>query len=210
MKTWLCAVAVVGTLLGGCAKDEAPTAIDGKVDIVPAKTDQAAATTDAAVPDAATVPDALTTDDGAEAGAPKGKDKKGCAASVKASNDLLDKDVIALFEKKALKNVEHLAPADTFNCDKREGPDFGGVAALWNQITGAKAIELFEADGWTREDPADGAPDWATKGLKHGDGSMNLEPAEKYIVTFHLSRGGREFWAELTQDGMRAGFDDAA
>ena len=193
-------------LLGGCANNDGPAAIDGKVDFVPADTNDQAASANAGTNNgviAATEPD-----EPVKSGPQESKSK--CAASVKASNTLLDKRVVALFPKKSLRQVVYLTPADTFNCDPKEGPDFGGVSALWKNITGAKAIQLFTADGWTREDPADGAPDWATKGLQHGDGSLNYEPAEKYIVTFHLTRAGREFWAELTQDGLRSGLHNAA
>jgi hypothetical protein len=202
----VCAVAVLAVLLGGCAHNDGPTAIDGKVDFVPADPNDRAASANAGTSDAVV---SGTGEDATSQSGPK-ESKSKCAASVKASNALLDKRVVALFPKQALRQVVHLTPADTFNCDPKEGPDFGGVSALWKNITGARAIQLFTADGWTREDPADGAPDWATKGLKHGDGSLNYEPAEKYVVTFHLTRAGREFWAELTQDGMRSGLHNAA
>jgi hypothetical protein len=208
MTTWRGAgvVAAIVLLAGGCASNDGPKEIDGKVDFVPA--DQGAganAGTNGAVADGAVGDDS----DDSDASAPK-ESKKKCAASVKASNTLLDKQVVVLFPTKALRQLDHLAPADTFNCDPKEGPDFGGVSALWDKITGAQAIKVFEDDGWKREDPDSGAPAWATAGLPHGDGSLNYEPAEKFVVTFHLTRGGREFWAELTQDGMRAGLEDAA
>lgn len=208
------AAVIAALLLGGtsaCASHDGPQQIEGNVSFVPAdKADQAGAAnagTNGAIAEGANSPDDVTAPEDV---APKGGDKKACAASVKASNALLDKRVVALFPANALRRLEHLTPRDTFTCDPKEGPDFGGVSALWKAITGADAIKLFEADGWSRQDPEGGAPVWASQALPHGDGSLNYEPAEQYVVTFHLTRGGRTFWAELTQDGFRAGLDDAA
>lgn len=192
--------------VSGCAGDEEPAAIDGQVDFEPAD-------------DAKTMAEDLRTQTGQTQDAPKpdtakGKDptsdepqlsKQECALAVQASNDLIAQHVIALFPAKALRHVEPLRPADTDHCDPKEGPDFGGVSALWKNITGAEAIEILEKDGWTRTDPAEGEPAWAKQGLKHGNGDLNLEPAEKFIVTFNATRGGQAMWIELTQDGLRAG-----
>jgi hypothetical protein len=208
MSSWrgAAALAAIVVLLGGCASDDDHPAIEGQVDFVPADTADRGGSANAGTNGAVA---AGASGDTTGKGAPK-ESKKKCAASVKASNALLDKHVLVLFGKKDLRQIEHLTPEDTFNCDPGEGPDFGGVAALWDALKGADAIKVFEGDGWTREDPEGGAPAWATQGLPHGDGSLNYEPAEKYVVTFHVTRAGRQFWAELTQDGLRAGLDDAA
>ncbi|MBA3741709.1 hypothetical protein [Sporichthya sp.] len=223
MRNWRigCGAAALVLALGGCAGDEEPAAIDGRVDIVPA--DKAAdSTTGRPADDAKTV--AESGKDGTATGTKpiattdprKGKDptsdqpkagKQECALAVAASNALINKHVLALFPAKALRQVEPMHPDDTFHCDPAEGPDFGGVSALWRNITGAQAIEILEKDGWTRTDPKEGEPAWAEQGLRHGNGELNLEPAEKYVVTFNTERGGRAMWVELTQDGMRAGLE---
>jgi hypothetical protein len=186
--------------LSGCADDEEPAAIDGSVDIVPAD-------------DAKTVADKPQT---GNLGVPKASDPKSdlpqpskdeCATAVAASNALLTKHVIALFPATSLRQVEPMKPSDTFGCDPAEGPDFGGIAALWKGMTGAQAIAILEKDGWTRSDPPEGEPAWAKQNLKPGNGDLNYEPAEKFVVTFRAKREGRSMWVELTQDGMRTGLD---
>jgi hypothetical protein len=214
MNRWrgACAAGVLVLALGGCAGDKEPAAIDGQVDFTPADDTKA----DDAKTVAKDIRDATAQDTAVEGETVKGKDprsdqpkvdKDECATAVAASNELLSKHVLALFPAKALRQVEPLRPRDTFNCDPKEGPDFGGVSALWKNITGAEAIKILEKDGWTRTDPDEGEPAWAKQGLKHGNGDLNLEPAEKYIVTFNAERGGRTMWVELTQDGLRAGLD---
>jgi hypothetical protein len=193
--------------LGGCAGDEEPTAIDGQVDFAPADdAKQVAGKTkgDSAV--AKTPAGEIVKGKDPQSDQPKG-DKQECALAVAASNALVNKHVLALFPAKALRQVEAMRPADTLQCDPKEGPDFGGVSALWKDITGAEAIKILEKDGWARTDPAEGEPVWAKEGLKHGSGELNLEPADKYVVTFKAERGGRTMWVELTQDGMRAGLE---
>jgi hypothetical protein len=202
MNRWRigCAAAALTLALGACAGDEEPVAIDGSVDIVPAD-------------DAKTVAEKPQS---GKLGVPKGSDPKSdlpqpgkdeCALAVAASNALLTKHVLALFPAKSLRQVEPMTPADTFGCDPAEGPDFGGAAALWKGMTGAQAIAILEKAGWTRSDPAEGEPAWAKQNLKPGNGDLNYEPAEKFVVTFRANRGGRPMWVELTQDGMRAGLD---
>lgn len=213
MKTWrvACAAAALVLTVGGCAQDEEPAAIDGQVDIVPA--DDAKTLAEDAKDATGKAGSGKATGSG---GLPKGKDptsdqpkagKAECALAVAASNALLSEHVLALFPAKALRFVEPMRPADTFHCDPKEGPDFGGVSALWKNITGAEAIEILEQDGWARTDPAEGEPAWASQGLKAGNGDLNLDPAEKYVITFNAQRGGRAMWVELTQDGLRAGLD---
>ena len=202
MNRWRigCAAVALALTLSGCADDEEPAAIDGSVDIVPAD-------------DAKTVAEKPQT---GRLGVPKGTDPKSdlpqpskdeCALAVATSNALLTEHVIALFPAKSLRRVEPMTPADTFGCDPAEGPDFGGIAALWKGMTGAQAIAILEKNGWTRSDPPEGEPAWAKQNLKPGNGDLNYEPAEKFIVTFRATREGRAMWVELTQDGLRTGLD---
>jgi hypothetical protein len=199
-RTVAALVLALGAVTACAGDEEEPAAIDGQVDIVPAD-------------DAKTVAEKPRTGKG---DLPKGSDptsdlpkpaKDDCVESVAASNALLTEHVVALFPATALRRVEEMRPADTFNCDPAEGPDFGGVSALWKGITGAQAIAIFTEDGWKRQDPPEGEPAWARQNLKPGNGDLNYEPAEKFIVTFRAERGGRPMWVELTQDGMRAGLD---
>lgn len=223
MKNWRigCGAAALVLALGGCAGEEEPAAIDGRVDIVPAE-ETADDTTGRPADDAKTVaesakgsatkgPKAVATNDPLKGKDPSSDQPKAgkaeCALAVAASNALINKHVLALFPAKALRQVEPMDPDDTFGCDPAEGPDYGGVSALWKNITGAEAIKILEKDGWIRTDPKEGEPAWAKQGLKHGTGELNLEPAEKYVVTFRTERGGREMWVELTQDGLRAGLE---
>lgn len=198
-RTVVALVLALGAV-SACADDEEPAAIDGQVDIVPAD-------------DAKTVAEKART---GKSDLPRGSDpvsdlpkpaKDDCAVAVAASNALLSKHVLALFPGASLRRVEQMTPADTFGCDPAEGPDFGGVSALWKGMTGAEAIAILTEDGWTRQDPPEGEPAWAKQNLKPGNGDLNYEPAEKYIVTFRAERGGRPMWVELTQDGLRAGLD---
>ncbi|HUR72999.1 MAG TPA: hypothetical protein VMZ00_01910 [Sporichthya sp.] len=209
MKKWraACAAAVLVVTVGGCAGHEEPTAIDGQVDFSPADdAKQVAKKTkgDSAAAETTGENGQILQGKDPDSNQPK-VDKQECALAVAASNALVTKHVLALFPGKALRHVEPMRPADTFYCDPGEGPDFGGVSALWRNITGAEAIKILEKDGWKRTDPADGEPAWAQQNLKPGNGDLNLEPAEKYVVTFNAERGGRAMWVELTQDGMRAG-----
>ncbi len=209
MSRWrgACAAAVLVVALGGCAGDEEPTSIDGQVDFAPADDAKRVAEKTKGNSETIDTPagEILKGKD-PQSDLPKG-DKQECALAVATSNAFVNKHVLALFPAKALRQVEPMDPNDTFHCDPKEGPDFGGVSALWKDITGAEAIKILEQDGWTRTDPAGGEPAWAKQGLRHGNGDLNLEPAEKYIVTFNAERGGRAMWVELTQDGLRAGLE---
>ena len=215
MRPWRIGCAATAMVLAfgagaGCAADEDPAAIDGQVDIAPA--DDAKTVADKAVADKA----ASGTTQTGKGGVPKGTDptsdlpqasKQECAVAVAESNALLTKHVLALFPANSLRRVEEMTPADTLHCDPAEGPDFGGVSALWKGMTGAQAIAILEKDGWTRHDPVEGEPAWAKQDLKPGNGDLNYDPAEKFVVTFRAERGGRPMWVELTQDGMRAGLE---
>ncbi len=214
MKTWrgACAAAALVVVLGGCAGDEEPAAIDGKVDIVPADDSKTLGNElKGAVPagsggDGPGDHSNVDKGDDPTSTKPKGSKAK-CAAEVSASNAVLTQHVLSLFPAKALRSVEKMTPADTEQCDPAEGPDYGGVEALWKNTTGSQAIALLEKAGWKRHDPAQGAPAWATQNLKPGDGHLNLDPNPKFVVTFTADRGGRQLWIDLTQDGMRAGIE---
>lgn len=202
-------------LLGGCAGDEEPTSIDGRVDILPADdakrvADQLDAGKNGAKNGSGDDPATrhnLPKGDDPTSNQPKGS-KAQCAAAVSASNAVLTQHVLALFPAQSLRRIEKMKPADTENCDPAEGPDFGGVESLWKGMTGAQAIELLEKQGWKRHDPPQGPPAWVTQKLKPtSSGDLNLEPDPKFVITFTADRAGRQLWIDLTQDGLRAGIE---
>ncbi|GAA0609264.1 hypothetical protein GCM10009547_09160 [Sporichthya brevicatena] len=208
----VCAAGGLALLLAvtGCAGDEQQEDIQGQLSLVPAA-DDAKTLGDAAGGGTAQNEPAgdheglIKGDDPAKGGpkVPKGE----CARSIEASNALLTKHVMTLFPAKNLRRIERMKPADTMNCDPAEGPDWGGIAALWKGMTGAEAIEILAKAGWTRKDPASGPPAWATDKLKPGNGDLNLEPDPKFVVTFTATKAGKKMWIDLTQDGMRTGIE---
>ncbi len=190
--------------VGGCAGDDNGASIDGQLDFVPA--DDAKALGDRAQNEPSGDHEGLIKGDDPEKSGPKVA-KSECARSIETSNALLAKHVMTLFPAKKLRRVERMKPADTLNCDPAEGPDWGGIAALWKGMSGADAIAILEKAGWTRKDPASGPPRWATDKLPPGNGDLNLEPDPKFVVTFTATKAGQKMWIDLTQDGMRTGID---
>ena len=208
MTTWrgACAGFALVLVLGGCAGGEEPPSIDGKVDIVPA--DDAKSLGDKVDAAGDGPGDHSNVDKGSDPSSDRPKSTKSqCAAAVASSNALLTEHVLALFPPTKLRAVQKMKPADTEQCDPAEGPDYGGVEALWKGMTGVQAIELLAKAGWKRHDPAQGPPVWVRQNLKPGDGTLNLDPNPKHVVTFTADRGGRQLWIDLTQDGMRAGIE---
>lgn len=130
-----------------------------------------------------------------------------CTSSVRASNELLGRAVLAFFPADALRRIEKLKPADALNCDPDEGPDFGGVSAQWDGISGAEAATLLAEGGWTRHNPATGPPEWETDKLPHGNGNLNYEPGDRDLLEFTATREDKNVTVGLTQDGLRAGIE---
>lgn len=163
---------------------------------------------DSAEPEATEIPLASISVPPADPRPKPGEPSEGCIESVRASNELLERTVLALFPADSLRRTEKLKPADTLNCDPDEGPDFGGVTAQWDGIDGVAAIKLLVADGWTRREPATGPPEWETDKLPHGDGELNVEPGDEDLLEFTTTREDKSVTVGLTQDGLRAAIGD--